>query len=229
MDAKLKVNGYSIGIGSTQNFVESAGFKSLGLLLRFTLRNFLRQWGRNDKCAMWIKNPEIIFFDDCSTLFQGNCPAATSSESIFGTSALVVLCDDAVVRLHVQLFRSVTFARWLANNFRRNAFEFFGACRTSEPILIPRYPNDRQGGRDSLLSAWQDQSGYLIFQLSPGGDSCYIHAGVGQWPTFIETSLTLQAISMGDLSDASFFSQDVLGLASLDLLKNLRSAIHKDQ
>lgn len=215
MDAKLKVNGHPIGIGSSRISVESAGFRSLGLLLRFSLRDFLTKWGRDDKCAMWVKNPELVFFDDFRTRSKGNDPAATSQEAIFGTSAFAIFRDDAVVRLHVQLFRSVTYARGLANDFRRNAFEVLGACRTSEPTLIPRYLNDRQGGRDSLLSAWQDRSGHLICELNPEGDSCYIHAGIGQWPLDIERALTSQAATMDDLSDTSFFSQSSLGLGNL--------------
>lgn len=222
MDTKLKVNGHPIGIGSTRSSLESAGFRSLGLLLRFSLRGFLTKWGRDDKHAMWVKNPEVIFFDDFRTRSQGNDPAATSPEAIFGTSTFAILRDDAVVRLHVQLYRSVTYARGLANDFRRNAFEMLGACRTGEPTLIPRYLNDRQGGRDSLLSAWQDRSGYLICELSPEGDNCYIHAGIGQWPLIIERALTSRAATMDDLSDTSFFSQSSLGLGNLlaDLHKN---------
>ena len=212
MDAKLKVNGYPIGIGSTRNSVESAGFRSLGLLLRLSLSGFLAKWGRYNKCAMWVKNPELIFFDDFITRSKGNDPAATSLEAIFGTSVFAILRDDAVVRLHVQLFRSVTYARGLANDFRRNAFEMLGTCRSSKPILIPRYLNDCQGGRDSLLSAWQDRSGYLICELSPAGDSCFIHAGIGEWPLVIERGLTSRAATMDDLSDTSSFSQSSFGL-----------------
>ena len=206
MDAKLQINGHSIGIGSTQDSAKTAGLKSLGLLHRLTLRGFLRRWGHEHKC-MWIKNPEITFFDDFRTRSRGNNPAATSLEAIFGTSAYVLLRDNKVARLHVQLFRSVTYARGLANDFRRGAFESFGACRATEPTLIPRYLNDRQGGRDSLLCAWHDQSGFLICELTPTGDSCYVHVGAGRWPSVIEPGLTRQAATLNDVSDTSFFSQ----------------------
>ena len=206
MDAKLKINSHSIGIGSTQDSAKTAGLKSIGLLGRLTLRGFLRRWGDDHTCAMWIKNPEITFFDDFRTRSQGNDPAATDPEAIFGTSVFIVLRDSNVVRLHVQLFRSVTYARGLANDFRRNAFELFGACRVSEPTLIPRYLNDRQGGRDSLLCAWHDQTGYLLCELSPTGNSCYIHIGTGHWPSVNEQDLTWQAATLDDVSDTSFFA-----------------------
>jgi hypothetical protein len=164
---------------------------------------------------MWIKNPEITFFDDFRTRCQGVNPAATSTEAIFGTSVFVVLRDNNVVRLHVQLFRSVTYARGLANDFRRNAFELFGACRASEPTLIPRYLNDSQGGRDSLLCAWHDQTGYLICELNPTGNSCFIHIGDGHWPSAYEQKLTWQAATLDDVSDTRFFSQFSLNIESL--------------
>lgn len=205
MDTNLQVNGHSIGLGSTRNSLERAGFSPLGLLLRFSLRGFLSKWGHYDK-ALWVKNPSFTFFDDFNTFSQGNDPSATDPEAIFATSVFSILRDNTVVRQHVQLFKSVTYARGLANDFRRNAFKTFGGCRSSEQILIPRFLNDRQGGRDSLLSAWQDQSGYVICELNPRGDSCYIHVGTGQIPSVIEHGLTSRATSIDDLSDTSFFS-----------------------
>ena len=204
MDAKLQVNGHAIGIGSTRNSIEKAGFRNLGLLMRLSLKGFLNKLGHYDN-TLWVKNPQVIFFDDFRTFSQGNDPSATDPEAIFATSVFAILRDDTVVRLHVQLFKSVTYARGLANDFRRNAFKAFGACRSSEPTLIPRYRNDRQGGRDSLLSAWQDQRGYLICELNPRGDACYIHAGIGHLPPVIERDLTSRATAMDDLSDTSFF------------------------
>lgn len=51
-------------------------------MLRLVLGGYLTKSGANNKCAMWIKNPELVFFDEFRTRSQGNDPAATSPEAI---------------------------------------------------------------------------------------------------------------------------------------------------
>ena len=205
MNPKLEVNSHLIGIGSTRDVIVVAGFKNLGSFQKIALKRFFGRWGGERKC-MWIKNPEITFFDDFHTRSRGSDPTAASPDAIFGTSVYVLFREDYVVHLHVQLFGSITYARGLANDFRRNAFEQFGACLTSEPTLIPRYTNDLRGGRDSLICGWHDQNAYLLCELKRTGRNCYIHAGSGRWPSSLDTSLTRQAASLDDVSDTSFFT-----------------------
>ena len=201
MDIHLAANGQHLRLGMPEQTLASFGFSKPGLFLRATLRNFPRRFGDNYDYWLWLKNPEIVCFEDYRTRSLGNDPKATSLEAIFGTSIFAFIKDNVVIRLHAQIFKSAIYARGFAIDFRSCAFKVFGPCAHSKPIRIPRYPNDQKGVRDANLTFWNDQDQYLICELSSTGDNCYVHFCNGHVPAEIAASLTNSTSTIEELCE----------------------------
>jgi len=203
MDVKIKINGSILEIGSPAGDIVRAGFSHCGLFVRRPAKRYAKTYGIESDNALWIKNPEIICFD-CYPI-TGNDPNARSSDAIYGTSAFAFFSTNNVSHLFFQIFGSVTYARGFANDFRVCAFTKLGSARFSKQIRIPRYLRDKDGGREAIFTAWSGAGRYIVCELRPMGDGCYIHIGHGDIPENIDCMLVNEANEIDDVSDNSFF------------------------
>lgn len=201
MDIQLRVNGELLEFGMHRDNFLKTGYRKPGFFFRSRLKRSKKWTGFDGKSLVWLKNPEIISFNDSRTKIVGSDPNATSSEAIYGTSIFVFFEKNIPVHIAYQIFGSVIYARGFANDFRYCAFNKFGDCKFSSHIMIPRFHRDQRGERDAVYTAWSDSGNYLLCELKPSGDTCYIHFGSGSIPNEIDGMLINKAESLDMIND----------------------------
>ena len=203
---KIQLNDAALELKQSVAELSGIGFSSCGFFMRMAIEKIARDLEVTSTGSLWIKNPEITFFDDFRTAMIGNDTNATSSDMIYGTSAIYFKKINNLPHFTFQMFGSFIASKGLSSSFRACAFREIGSCRFSEQVRIPESRRDSEGRRDSIFTAWAERHLYVVCQLKTSGDGFFIHVGHGDIPEAINSKLIHSADNVSSIFDiASFF------------------------
>ncbi|MGI0080269.1 MAG: hypothetical protein ACRECH_11655 [Nitrososphaerales archaeon] len=196
MDIMFQANSKSVHIGMTNEQLFQLGLRKAG----FFVRRMLKKMSHDTDVILWLKNPTIQCFNNATTLIVPLQKPATRLEGVCGTSAFLFMKDGRASYGIFQIFGSVTHANMFAHHFRSLAFQKYGNCRCSYPILIPTTGMRLIKYKDTAMCAWSDKHSYVVCVRTENASSV-VQWGNGDIPAYLEASLLHVGTKISDVSE----------------------------